>query len=96
MDASTAGCVRMVIDSKVPAGLNDKLTHCLAAGLIARHCSSGEAYLASAAKELKDLFTRSSDAEWADLRADGSGVRCARQSADDGALEACCAQAISR
>jgi hypothetical protein len=83
-----------VVDSKVPAGLSDKRTHCIAAGLIARYCSVTEAYLASVGKEVKDLFTPGGDAQWADLRADGTGVRCARASRDDAELVVCCEQAI--
>lgn len=93
---SSTGCAQAIIDSKVPAGLGDKRTHCMAAGLIARYCSVTEAYLAGAAKELKDLFTPGGDAEWADLRADNAGIRCARPAMDDAALAACCAQALSR
>jgi hypothetical protein len=94
---STVGCAHAVVDSKVPAGLGDKRTHCIAAGQIARYCSVPEAYLAGVGKEIKDLFTPGGDAEWADIRADAAGVRCAHSSRDDRDLESCCGrQAISR
>jgi hypothetical protein len=85
---STLGCAQTVLASKVPAAKNDKYLHCMSAGMIARYCSVSEAYLASVGKEVKDLFTPGGDAEWADLRADREGVRCAR-SGDPGA---CCAR----
>lgn len=94
--SSSVGCAHALVNSKVPAGLPDKRTHCMAAGLIARHCSVVEAYLASWGKEVNDLFTPRGDAEWADLRADRVGVRCARGSKDDNELAACCEQAQSR
>jgi hypothetical protein len=93
---STVGCARAVVDSKVPAGLSDKRTHCMAAGMIARYCSVSEAYMAGVGKELKDLFTPGGDAEWADLQADAKGIRCARSVSGDADLATCCAQAISR
>ena len=39
-------CMRATVAAKVPAGLYDKLAHCLAGGMIARYCSVGEAKLA--------------------------------------------------
>jgi hypothetical protein len=96
LSSSTLGCANAALHQKVPEGLNDKLTHCMAGGMIARHCSSGEAYLTGAAKEIKDLFTAVGDAEWADLRADTQGVSCARRSQSDAQLKACCERAVSR
>jgi len=64
----------------------------MAAGLIARYCSVSEAYLLSEAKETKDLFTTRGDAEWADLRADRAGIRCARTASSDADVTQCCAR----
>ena len=64
--------------------------HCMAAAFIARHCSVTEAALASLGKELQDLFT-SGDAQWADVRADQRGLRCARSANGDAAIVECCA-----
>lgn len=89
---STVGCARKVLADKVPAGLKDKQTHCIAAGMIARYCSKPEAYLAGVGKEVRDAFTTHGDAEWADLRADTAGIRCAKSSADDASLLSCCEQ----
>ena len=93
---STTGCARAVLSSKVPAGLSDKHTHCMAAGMIARYCSVPEAYLAAVGKEIKDLFTPGGDAQWSDLRADSAGIRCAGSENSDTGLAVCCEQAISR
>lgn len=87
---SSYGCMQAVVQDKLPAGLPDKRTHCLAAGLIARYCSGSEAYLASAGKEFRDLLG-GGDAEWADWRADRVGIDCARHAGDDTALAGCCA-----
>jgi hypothetical protein len=78
-----------VVQDKVPTGLPDKRTHCLAAGLIARYCSGTEAYMAGASKELRDLLG-AGDPEWSDWRADRIGIDCARHAGDDVALAACC------
>jgi hypothetical protein len=88
--------VNTVVQQKVPQGLHDKVTHCIAAGMVARHCSSGEAYLVSIGKEIRDLFTPGGDTELADLRADYAGVGCARRSMDDAGLTACCEARITR
>lgn len=93
---STVGCARAVLSSKVPAGLSDKRTHCMAAGMIARYCSVPEAYLAAVGKEIRDLFTPGGDAQWSDLRADSAGIRCAAAENSDAGLATCCEQAISR
>lgn len=87
---SSYGCMRAVLEEKVPAGAPDKRTHCLASGLIARYCSVSEAYLAGLGKELRDLVG-AGDAEWGDWRADRAGVGCARAVADDAELAECCA-----
>lgn len=85
---SSLGCMRAMRD-QLPPGLPDKQAHCLASGLIARHCSVSEAYLAGAGKEITDLFD-GGDAEWADWRADRIGVACARHAADDAGVQHCC------
>ncbi len=82
--------MQAVVREKMPAGLPDKRTHCLAAGLIARYCSGSEAYLAGAGKELKDLLG-GGDAEWSDWRADRAGIACARAAGNDAELAECCA-----
>jgi hypothetical protein len=86
---STLGCARAVVMEKVPAGLADKRAHCVAAAMIARYCSRPEAVMASLGKEVKDLFGRG-DAEWADLRADREGLRCAKGGVDDKSVLECC------
>jgi len=85
---SSLGCMRAMRD-QLPSGLPDKQAHCLASGLIARHCSVAEAYLAGAGKEITDLFD-GGDAEWADWRADRIGVACARHAVDDAGVQRCC------
>jgi hypothetical protein len=72
--------------------MDDRLAHCLAAGLIARECSVGEAMLASVGKELRDLFG-AGDAEWRDLASDRRGIDCAKQAGSDTELERCCSNA---
>jgi hypothetical protein len=67
----------------------DSQAHCLAAGLIARHCSVTEAWLASLGKEVTDLLGPG-DAEWGDLVADHRGIACARRAQSDATLAACC------
>ncbi|MEQ1580937.1 MAG: hypothetical protein ABL964_10120 [Steroidobacteraceae bacterium] len=74
---------------RVPQGLADKPTHCVAAAMIARYCSRTEAALASIGKELKDVFS-AGDAERADLQADRAGLRCAKEAGDDAAVGECC------
>jgi hypothetical protein len=86
---SSYGCMKSVVQERVPTGLPDKRTHCLAAGLIARYCSGAEAYMAGAGKELRDLFG-AGDLEWSDWRADRTGIDCARRASDDAALATCC------
>jgi hypothetical protein len=67
----------------------DDEAHCIAAGLIALHCSKTEAWLAGVGKEVRDLFGHG-DAEWRDLRSDGRGIECAQSARDDTRLVACC------
>jgi hypothetical protein len=86
---STYGCMQAVLQQKLPSNLPDKRAHCLAGGLIARYCSVTEAYLAGAGKEMRDLLG-GGDAQWRDWRADRVGIECARESADDAAMEQCC------
>jgi hypothetical protein len=86
---STLGCAQAIVSTRVPSGLADKPTHCIAAAMIARYCSRTEAALASIGKEVKDLFS-AGDAEWADLRADREGLRCAMGPGDDSAVGECC------
>jgi hypothetical protein len=81
--------MQAVLRDKLPADLPDKRAHCLAGGLISRYCSITEAYLAGAGKEVRDLLGLG-DPEWADWRADRFGIECARESADDASLAACC------
>lgn len=88
---SSLGCMRAALDGRLPRDLPDAQIHCIAAGLIARHCSVTEAHLASVGKELQDVFG-SGDAEWRDLEADGRGIRCARTLSDDQGLRDCCLQ----
>lgn len=86
---SSLGCMRNALEAQRPLPEQDSQAHCLAAGLIARHCSITEAWLASVAKEVADLFGPG-NAEWRDLDADGRGIRCARSATDDASLRACC------
>ena len=72
-----------------PLPTPDSQAHCMAAGLIARYCSISEAWLASIAKEVGDLFGPGR-AEWRDLQSDGRGIRCARLAEDTAALRRCC------
>lgn len=83
--------MRAVVRDNVPEGLPEQRAHCLAAGLIARYCSTGEAYLAGAGKELRDLLGKG-EATWDDWRADRAGIDCARSASDDAAVAQCCAE----
>jgi hypothetical protein len=71
--------------------LSDAQLHCLAAGLIALHCSAAEARLASYGKEIVDIFGPG-NAEWRDLNADRQGIACARSATTDAGLFECCEQ----
>jgi hypothetical protein len=86
---SSYGCMTRTVQQHLPAGLSDKSAHCLAAGLIARYCSTGEARLAALGKELRDLFGRG-DASGADWNASRIGIGCAQRAQDDEALRICC------
>jgi hypothetical protein len=88
-ERSSYGCMAKTLRQHLPADLPDKSAHCLAAGLIARYCSTAEAHLAAAGKELRDLFGRG-DASGADWQASRIGINCARRTQDDEALSACC------
>lgn len=82
-------CMRATVAAKVPPGIDDKLAHCLAGGMIARYCSVGEAKLASWGKEAQDALG-TGDANRRDLDADYFGIGCARTAPDDDALRRCC------
>jgi hypothetical protein len=86
---SSYGCMKAVLDSKLPSNLPDSRAHCLASGLIARYCSIPESYLAGIGKEVRDLLGPG-DAQWRDLKADWAGIDCARHAGSDAALTACC------
>ena len=92
-ESSVVGCVRAVVQDKVPREVHDKQAHCLAAGFITRYCSVSEAYVAGLAKEIGDLLGRG-DASAADLSANRSGIRCARSAATDDDVRACCRDAL--
>jgi hypothetical protein len=81
--------MRAAIAGRDLESLPDSEAHCFAAGLIARRCSVTESMLASVGKEIQDAFG-AGDAEWRDLSADRRGVRCARNTADEEELSACC------
>ena len=81
--------MRAALQDRLPEQLPDTHKHCMAAGLIARHCSLTEASLASVGKELKDLLG-SGDAQWRDLQSDRYGLDCARGARNDDELLRCC------
>jgi hypothetical protein len=87
--ASSLGCMHVALSSREVNRKDDALAHCVAAGMIARHCSATEAVMASIGKELQDLFG-TGNAEWRDLGSDRRGIRCAKTSASDTELERCC------
>jgi len=89
---SSLGCMQAVVREQVPAEANDKLKHCLATGLIARHCSVTEAHIAEWGKEFTDVFD-GGDPSADDIRADRVGLRCAQQNSADAGVRACCAAA---
>jgi hypothetical protein len=95
LDPSSLGCMRAVVRDKVPAHIPDKQAHCLAAGMIARYCSTSEAYIAGVGKEFTDLFD-GGDAEGGDLVADHIGIRCEGPASSDAALQSCCATELTR
>jgi hypothetical protein len=87
--ASSYGCMVAERDA-LPASMPDDQKHCVASGLIARHCSVTEAHLAGIGKEVQDLFT-GGDASWADWQMDRRGMSCAHDAPDDAAVTRCCA-----
>ena len=87
--SSSFGCMSAVTRERLSAGATDEHLHCVAAGLIVRYCSVSEAYIASLAKEARDIFGHG-DVEWADWRADRAGIRCSRDAKDDTELASCC------
>lgn len=89
---STVGCATTVVRG-LPQGLTDKMQHCAAAALIARHCSRTEAWLVAAGKETADVFG-AGDAEWADWNADREGLACERLGADDAQIMKCCEERL--
>jgi len=81
--------MRAIVREQVPADASDKLKHCLATGLIARHCSVSEAHIAEWGKEFTDVFD-GGDPSANDIRADRAGLRCARANAEDAGVRSCC------
>jgi hypothetical protein len=93
---SSVGCVRTVIEQRLPPQPNDKLSHCVAGALIAEYCSPTEARLAGVAKEMRDVLT-GGDVESADVRATLAGVDCARTASGDiRGIEDCCGATLGR
>ena len=90
---SSYGCMAAERDA-LPADMPDEQKHCVASGLIARHCSVGEANMAGLGKEFQDLFT-GGDASWADWKMDRKGVSCAHNAPDDATVVQCCATATT-
>lgn len=89
---STLGCATAIV-RELPPGLTDKVQHCVATALIARHCSRPEAWLAAAGKEMSDLFG-AGDAEWADWRADREGLKCERTGGSEARIGECCEESL--
>jgi hypothetical protein len=87
--ASSLGCMQSAIAKNSLTGRPDDEAHCMAAGIIALHCSATEAWLASYGKELRDLFG-GGDAEWRDLQSDWRGIQCARSATTESGLIKCC------
>jgi hypothetical protein len=92
---SSLGCMRAALAGYDFNARPDHEAHCLAAGLIARRCSSSEAWLASYGKELRDLLGQG-DAEWRDVGSDRQGIQCARSATDETSLVECCERAAER
>ena len=86
---SSLGCMQAAIKDQQLESIPDWQAHCIAAGLIALHCSVTEAGMAGVGKELEDLFGHG-DAQWRDLESDNRGIRCARGSSSDAQLHSCC------
>jgi hypothetical protein len=87
--ASSLGCMQSALSKLSVRRRPDAEAHCLAAGMIALHCSAAEAWLASYGKELRDLFD-GGDAEWRDLQSDRRGIHCARSATTQSGLIDCC------
>ena len=83
--------MRASLDGHDLGALTDTEAHCIAAGLIARRCSTTESALASLGKEIADVFGRG-DAEMSDLSADREGVRCAGLTSSEAEMLRCCRQ----
>ena len=81
--------MQAALRERLPAGLDDRLAHCVASGLILRHCSASEALLAGWGKELRDLVG-AGNAQRRDLAANRRGRDCARSVDSDQALIDCC------
>jgi len=92
---STLSCAEVAVERDLRAGLNDKLEHCIAGGLIAHYCSATEARLAGIGKEVRDTFT-GGDVELADVSATLTGVHCARDFRDVATLEQCCTTELGK
>lgn len=86
---SSLGCMRASLVDHDLTRRPDYEAHCIAAGLIARRCSVGEAWLASYGKEIRDLLGRG-DAEWRDIQSDRRGIQCARTATDEAGFLQCC------
>jgi hypothetical protein len=86
---SSLGCMRASLANRDLTRRPDYEAHCIAAGLIARRCSVGEAWLASYGKEIRDLLGRG-NAEWRDVQSDRRGIDCARTATDEAQLMHCC------
>jgi len=86
---SSLGCMQASLASHDLARRPDHEAHCIAAGLIARRCSVGEAWLASYGKEIRDLLGRG-DAQWRDLQSDRRGIQCARRATNEAGFMQCC------
>jgi hypothetical protein len=86
---SSLGCMRVALTKHPLDRADDAQAHCVAAGLIALHCSPAEAWLASLGKEVSDVFGRGK-AELRDLRADRAGIRCAYSATATAGVVDCC------
>lgn len=86
---SFLGCARAAVAAVVTDDMTDKRKHCTGAGSIARLCSVSEARLASYGKEFTDAFD-GGDPDVEDLRADRTGIACAKVDPDPARVLACC------
>ena len=78
-DKSMMGCINRVVSqrSKFPPKTNDKYKHCVVSCYISDECGHFAAALAGIGKEVKDMFGPG-NAEWADWKADVSGMDCSK------------------